>query len=276
LEGRVGHGFVALDKRRKIMTFASPVGVVLGLVPSTHPAATFIFKVLIALKGRNALILSPSHRAMAVSNQTGVLIREVLYEEGAPLDLVQWVGSDKGRDTVSALMRHPGISFILATGGPGLVKAAYQSGKPAIGVGPGNAPVLVCTDADIAIAAGNIVMSKAFDNGLVCCSENNLIVVESQVQAFTAALEGHGAAVLSTAEKERLLAVIVDPITPCLSVSISGQAASTLAERASIRRPYTIQVMVLPTREVSEHNPLVRENWLHFSACSALPTSKPA
>jgi acyl-CoA reductase-like NAD-dependent aldehyde dehydrogenase len=259
LEGRVGHGFVRIDKRHKLMTFASPMGVVLGLVPATHPAATFIFKVLIALKGRNALILSPSQRAIGVSNQVGELIRQILYEYGASLDLVQWVSAKKCRTTVGALMMHHGISFILATGGPGLVKAAYQSGKPAIGVGPGNAPVLVCADADLSLAARNIVMSKAFDNGLACASENNLIVVESRVEAFTSALEEHGAAVLSVEETERLLAVIVEPSTNRLRTSISGQAAETLAERALIERPYPIQVLVLPTHEVSEHNPLVRE-----------------
>ena len=259
LEGRVGHGCLAIDKRHKVMTIASPMGVVLGLVPATHPAATFIFKVLIALKGRNALILSPSQRAMGVSNQVGELVQQVLYEQGAPLGLVQWVSAKKSRSTASALMVHPDISFILATGGPGLVKAAYQSGKPAIGVGSGNAPVLVCADADLSLAASNIVMSKAFDNGLACCSENNLVVVESQVEAFAAALEEHGVAVLSAEETERLLAVIVDQSTNRLYASISGKAASTLAEWASISRPYTIQVLVLPTHEVSEHNPLARE-----------------
>src|SRR5690242_503778 len=179
LKGRVGQGRLSVDKRRKIMTFASPVGVVVGLVPATHPVATFIFKVLIALKGRNALILSPSRRAADVSNQIGVLIQKVLREQGAPPDLVQWIDASRGRAATATLMRHKGVSFILATGGPALVKAAYQSGKPAIGVGAGNAPVLVSSDADIAKAASNIVMSKAFDNGLACCSENNLVVVES-------------------------------------------------------------------------------------------------
>ncbi len=259
LEGRTGQGCLAVDKRNKVMTIASPVGVVLGLVPATHPVATFIFKVLIALKGRNALILSPSQRAMDVSNQVGELVQQVLYEHGAPLDLVQWVSAKKSRTTVSALMVHPGVSFILATGGPGLVKAAYQSGKPAIGVGSGNAPVLVCADADLSMAASNIVMSKAFDNGLACCSENNLIVVESRVEAFTAALEKHGAAVLTAEETQRLLTVIVDPSTNRLLASMSGKAASTIAEWASIRRPHSIQVLVLPTHEVSKHNPFARE-----------------
>ncbi len=259
LEGRVGQGCLAVDGRRKVMTLASPVGVVFGLVPATHPTATFIFKVLIALKGRNALILSPSRRASGVSNQVGELIQQVLCEQGAPPDLVQWVSAKQSPTTASALMAHPGISFILATGGPALVKAAYQSGTPAIGVGAGNAPVLVCADANLSEAASNIVRSKAFDNGLGCCSENHLVVVQSRMEAFKAALEEHEAAVLSQEETQRLLGVIVDPTTNRLHASISGQAASALAEWASIRRSSPIQVLVVPTHEVSQHNPLAGE-----------------
>ena len=259
LEGRIGHGPLAVDRRRRVMTVASPMGVVFGLVPATHPTATFIFKVLIALKGRNALILSPSRRASGVTNQMGKLIRQVLREQGAPPDLVQWVDASRDRTTTGAFMAHPGVSIILATGGPEMVKAAYRSGTPAIGVGAGNAPVLVCTDADLSRAASNIVMSKAFDNGLACCSENNLVVVESRLEAFTAALEEHEAAVLSAEEMQRLLGVILDSSTNRLHASMSGQAACTIAERASIRRPYPIQVLVVPTHEVSEHNPLARE-----------------
>lgn len=259
LEGRVGKGCFAVDKRRRVMTLASPVGVVFGLVPATHPTSTFIFKVLIALKGRNALILSPSRRAAGVSNQMGELIQQVLREQGAPPDLVQWIDTKKGGSIASALMEHPGVSFILATGGPALVKAAYQSGKPAIGVGAGNAPVLVCADADLNKAASNIVRSKTFDNGLACCSENNLVVVQSRLEAFNVALERHGAAVLSEEETHRLLAIIIDPDKNRLRSSIVGQPASAIASRSAIKRPYPIQVLVVPTHEVNEHNPLAYE-----------------
>jgi acyl-CoA reductase-like NAD-dependent aldehyde dehydrogenase len=156
-------------------------------------------------------------------------------------------------------MAHPGVSFILATGGPALVKAAYQSGTPAIGVGAGNAPVLVCADADLDEAASNIVRSKAFDNGMVCCSEHNLVVVQSQVEAFKHALERHGAAVLSEEETLSLLPTVVDPAKKRLASSIYGQLAADIAAQASIRRPYPIELLVVPTQEVSEHNPLARE-----------------
>jgi acyl-CoA reductase-like NAD-dependent aldehyde dehydrogenase len=126
-------------------------------------------------------------------------------------------------------------------------------------VGAGNAPVLVCADANLKQAAGNIVRSKTFDNGLACSSENNLVVVQSRVGAFTVALEEHGAAVLSAEETQRLLAVIVDPSTNRLQASIVGQTATDIAARAAIRRSSPIQVLVVPTHEVSEHNPLARE-----------------
>jgi len=259
LEGHVGQGCLSVDKRRKVMTLASPMGVVFALVPVTHPTSTFIFKVLIALKGRNALIVSPSRRASGVSRHIGELIRQVLREQGVPADLVQCIDTSMGENTASAFMSHPGVSFILATGGPALVKSAYQSGTPAIGVGAGNAPVLVCADADLREAASNIVSSRAFDNGLACCAENHLVVVQSRVETFQAALEEHGAAVLSAEETQRLLRVIVDPATNRLHASIIGQAASDIAERAAIRRSFPIQALVVPSHEVSEHNPLARE-----------------
>jgi acetaldehyde dehydrogenase / alcohol dehydrogenase len=193
LVGQVGHGRLSLDKRRKVTAFASPVGVVFGLIPATNPTSTFIFKVLICLKGRNAVILSPSQRASGVSNRLGELIQSVLREQGAPTDLVQWVSAKNSRTTALAFMQHPNIALILATGGPAMVKAAYQSGTPAIGVGAGNAPTLICTDANLNHAATCVVMSKSFDNGIVCCSEQNLVVVQSCVQAFRAALEQQGA-----------------------------------------------------------------------------------
>src|SRR5262245_26463922 len=175
LVGRIGHGEIGFDCQRQIAEVASPVGIVVGLIPATHPVATFIFKTLIALKGRNALILSPSRRAQQVSQQVGALIQQVLRANGAPADLVQWLGSGSSRPTVAALMSHPQVGLVLATGGRAMVRAAYTSGTPAIGVGPGNAPALISADADLGRAVRSIVRSKAFDNGLICGAENHLV-----------------------------------------------------------------------------------------------------
>jgi acyl-CoA reductase-like NAD-dependent aldehyde dehydrogenase len=137
LAGQVGLGEIGFDRDRRVVEIASPVGVIVGLVPATHPVATFIFKSLIAIKGRNAIIFSPSRRAQQVSQEVGRLIQKELVAHGAPLSLVQWIGTGNTRETTAALMSHRHVALVLATGGRAMVKAAYRSGTPAIGVGPG-------------------------------------------------------------------------------------------------------------------------------------------
>src|SRR3954447_19578677 len=157
LAGHSGHGLIGFDAQRQVAEVANPVGIVVGLVPATHPVATFIFKTLIAIKGRNALILSPSRRAQQVSNQVGALIQQVLRQHGAPAEAVQWVSAHSSHQLTATLMRHAGVGLVLATGGTAMVKVAYSSGTPAIGVGPGNAPVLISADADISYVARGTV-----------------------------------------------------------------------------------------------------------------------
>ena len=259
LQGQIGYGEIGFDVRRQIAEIANPVGVVVGLVPATHPVATFIFKVLIALKGRNAIILSPSRRAQRVSARVGTLIQRVLYEAGAPRHLVQWTGESNTREITTALMNHPGVAMVLATGGRAMVEAAYRSGKPAIGVGPGNAPALVGADADLRHVARSVVHSKAFDNGLICGAENHLVVDESIRASLIAELEQQGAAVLTDAESARFESVAVDPGTHRFVRPIVGQDASTLAALAHIERPYEIQLLVIPTTSVATDNYLAAE-----------------
>jgi acyl-CoA reductase-like NAD-dependent aldehyde dehydrogenase len=162
LAGQTANGLIGFDAERRVGEVARPVGIVVGLVPATHPVATFVFKALIALKGRNAVILCPSRRAQNVSRTVGALLQQVLRDAGAPAGLVQWVPAGSDRRTTTVLMRHPQVGLVLATGGAAMVKAAYRSGTPTIGVGPGNAPVLIHADADLAHAARSVVESKAF------------------------------------------------------------------------------------------------------------------
>jgi acyl-CoA reductase-like NAD-dependent aldehyde dehydrogenase/hypothetical membrane protein len=258
LVGQVGHGLIGVDPQRQIAEIASPVGIVVGLVPATHPVATFIFKALIAIKGRNALVVSPSRRAQHVSNQVGALIQQVLIQQGAPADLVQWVQSG-GRETSAALMSHPDVGLVLATGGAAMVKAAYRSGTPAIGVGPGNAPALIAADADVAHVAHSVVASKPFDNGLICGAENSLVVVTDLREGLIAELERHGAAVLRSAEAARLHNAVVDPQSQRFKPRVIGQPAATLAAWGNIQRPFEIQLLVVPTASVAEANYLAAE-----------------
>jgi len=258
LAGQTGYGEISFDKERLVAEIASPMGVIVGLVPATHPVATFIFKALIAIKGRNAIILSPSRRAHHVSQQAGMMIREALQSAGAPAGLVQWLG-DHSRETTAALMSHPRIGLLLATGGQAMVQAAYRSGTPAIGVGPGNAPALIGADADLAHAARSVVESKSFDNGLICGAENHLVVEASARSQLIAELMKQGAAVLTGSESARFQDEAVDPQTRRFASRLVGQDAATLARLAHIERPYTIQMLVIPSDAVSAENYLAVE-----------------
>jgi acyl-CoA reductase-like NAD-dependent aldehyde dehydrogenase len=259
LAGKIGQGVLGFDPQRQVAEVASPIGIVVGLIPATHPVATFIFKTLIAIKTRNALILSPSRRAQQVSNQIGTLIQQVLREHGAPADLVQWVRPGSRRETSAALIGHARVGLVLATGGAAMVRAAYRSGTPAIGVGPGNAPVLLAADADLVHAARSIVESKAFDNGLICGAENSLVVEATVRAGMIAELERAGAAVLTPDEAARFGHAAVDPQTHRFKPHIIGQDAATLAEWAHIKRPYSIQLLVVPTGAVTAENYLAAE-----------------
>ena len=250
--GRPASGLLTTDEMRRVTEIASPVGVVVGLVPATNPAATAIFKSLIAIKARNAMILSFPRAFREVGPRLGSLIQDALRASGAPADLVQWVKPGLSRKKTDILMRHPRVSLVLATGGASMVKAAYRSGTPTIGVGPGNAPALICEDADLQHAADCVVMSKSFDNGLVCGSENNLVVVEAVHDAFVAALKQAGAAVLNPAEVRRFTEAVVVAPKQQFRNEIVGQSAATIASAVGITRDYPIQLIVVPADHTSD------------------------
>lgn len=259
LVGKPGSGLLRQDSGRHIAELASPVGVVFGLIPRTHPVATFVFKVLIALKGRNALILSSHHAARHVADQTGVLIAGVLQEHGAPAHLVQWLGEGADRETTVRFMRHPDVGLVLATGGAGMVRAAYSSGTPAIGVGPGNAPTWICADADLDRAAESVVESKSYDNGIVCASENNLIVDARVREAFVAALERRGALVLRETDLQRFIAAVFEGADGHVRRELHGLPAARLAEAAGVRFEGPIRLIVVPASTSEVRGPLGRE-----------------
>ena len=250
--GRPASGLLTTDVARRVTEIASPVGVVVGLVPATNPAATAIFKSIIAIKARNAMILSFPRAFRDVGPRLGSIIQEALRAAGAPVDLVQWVKPGLSRKKTDVLMRHPQVSLVLATGGASMVKAAYRSGTPTIGVGPGNAPTLICEDADLQHAADCVVMSKSFDNGLVCGSENNLVVVEPVRDAFVAALKKAGAAILTPHEVRRFTEAAVVAAKQQFRNEVIGQSAATIAAAAAIVRDYPIQLIVVPADPASD------------------------
>ena len=238
LTGEPGVGVIGSSEMGALIEIAEPMGVIVGLIPVTNPVATLVFKALICIKARDALIASCHRDAAAVGARTAGLLRHVLARHGACADLVQAIPRRPDRQVTAALMRHPGVAMILATGGTAVVTAAYSSGTPAIGVGPGNAPAWICADADLQAAAQMVVASKAFDHGIICGSENNLVVDQSVRGPFTVALRAAGAAVLSPADCDRLARAAFDARDGRLRRAVLGQPATAIATRpASPSRP---------------------------------------
>ena len=259
IEGQPAAGLIRSDDARRVSDIASPMGVIFGLIPLTNPVSTFVFKVLISLKGRNSIILSCHRDAQGVGNRTGEIIESVLKKYDAPANLVQWVKGRGSRKKTMMFMKHPDIALILATGGPSMVKAAYSSGTPAIGVGAGNAPVWITADADLQAAAQMVVSSKSFDNGVLCGSENNLVVDASVLQEFTQALEASGAKVLTSDEKHRFMVKAFDAETHTIQRDLIGKSAMVIAQKTDIKPKGEIKLIVIPAALDELSTPLAHE-----------------
>ena len=261
LAGKPGIGVIAADPISRVTEIASPAGVVFGIVPITNPVATAVFKTLIALKARCAVILSFHRGCLGVGNAVCEIMERVLEQQGVPPDLLQWVRQRSSRAKTARFMSHPHVSLILATGGAGMVTAAYSSGTPALGVGPGNAPAYIAGDADVDAAALCIASSKPYDNGLICGAEHNLVVDATVRETFIAALERHGAAVLNPNEAHGFAARAVASDGRAFVPQMIGQAAASIAAVAGITRPYPIKLIVVPagTEEVDRGGPLAHE-----------------
>ena len=259
LVGKQGVGVVGSSKQEALTEIIDPMGVVLGLIPMTNPVATLVFKALICIKARDALIVSCHRDAANVGAMTVDLLRQTLRRYGASVDLVQSVPRRPTRRTTTLLMRHPGVSMILATGGAAMVKAAYSSGTPAIGVGSGNAPAWVCADADVEATARTVVASKAFDHGIICGSESNLVVDRSVRDSFVDALRRAGAAVLNAAECDRVARVAFDDRDGRLRRAVLGQAATAIAAAAGIKVPAGTRLLVAPIPRHAVSGPYGRE-----------------
>jgi acetaldehyde dehydrogenase / alcohol dehydrogenase len=239
---------------------ASPVGVIFGLIPMTSPVSTIVFKTLVALKGRNALIFSCHRGASWVGNRTGEVIRSILSAHGAPVDLVQWIRQRSSRKKTEMFMRHRDVSLILATGGVSMVKAAYSSGTPTIGVGPENAPAWVCADADPDEAARLVVGSKSFDYGVVCGSEHQLLVDAAVRELFLAALQTYGARVLTSEEVAHFTERAFDAKTGHLQRKFVGQSAQRIARATGMKQQELLpRLIVAPVTRDAIEGPYGRE-----------------
>lgn len=246
-------GVIRRDEEKRLYEIAEPYGVVVGIVPVTNPTSTAIFKILIALKTRNSIVLSPHPRAVRCIGEVARIAAEAATRAGAPRDLVLCLSKPTLAGTEEA-MKHRETALILATGGPGLVKAAYSSGKPAIGVGPGNAPAFVERTADIELAAEAIVQSQVFDNGTLCCSEQALVVDAPVKAALVAAMKARDAWFCSAEETAKLGRLVVKG--RALNPAIVGLYPRLIAEMAGFAVPRDTTVLVAEQQGVGWDHPV--------------------
>ena len=250
-------GVLATDDTFGTITIAEPIGLICGIVPTTNPTSTAIFKALISLKTRNGIIFSPHPRAKNATNKAADIVLQAAIAAGAPKDIVGWIDQPTV-ELSNQLMHHPDINLILATGGPGMVKAAYSSGKPAIGVGAGNTPVVIDETADIKRAVASILMSKTFDNGVICASEQSVIVVDSAYDAVRERFASHGGYLLQGKELKAIQDIILK--NGALNAAIVGQPATKIAELAGISVPATTKILIGEVKLVDESEPFAHEN----------------
>ncbi|MHB1036000.1 MAG: aldehyde dehydrogenase family protein [Pirellulales bacterium] len=251
-------GVISDDPITGIVEIAQPMGPILAIIPVTNPTSTVIFKALIALKTRNPIIFSPSPRARACSDETARICYEAALAADAPEHCIQWLG-DCSHELTQAVMRHRSLALILATGGAGLVKIAYSSGTPAIGVGSGNVPVYVERSADLSFAAEQIMISKLFDYGTICASEQALVVEEAIAEPLAAEFRKRKAHFLSDAQVKRLESFAFDADRNAVNPEIVGQPAPRIAELAGLDVPADVELLVAPLAGVGPAWPLSSE-----------------
>lgn len=239
---------------RKVIEIAEPFGVVAAVVPSTNPTSTAIYKLLIAMKARCAIVLSPHPAAVRCITRTAEIMESAARSAGAPEGAINWMTAVSLEGT-QALMQHRDVSVILATGGMGLVRAAYSAGKPAYGVGPGNAPAYIESSADIQKAVRDIVTGKTFDNGLLCSSENSVVVDESIAGEVRREFQSQGGYFLSESERDALTEVLITP-QQLPNPSLVGKSALEISERAGISPPSGTRVLMVELDGVGRDYPL--------------------
>ena len=250
-------GVIKNDKTNGTKIVAEPLGVIAGIIPTTNPTSTAIFKSLISLKTRNAIIFSPHPRAKKSTIAAAKLILDAAVAAGAPKNIIAWI-DEPSLDLTQQLITHPQVDTILATGGPSMVKAAYSSGKPALGVGAGNTPAVIDETADIQMAVSYILMSKTFDNGMICASEQSIVAVDDVYEAVKKELVYRGAYLLSKKESEQLGKIILNE-NMTVNAAIVGQSAATIAKLAGFEVPAHTKVLVSEETSTARENPFAHE-----------------
>ena len=252
-------GVIAEDKEQGLVSIAEPVGVICGVTPTTNPTSTTIFKALIALKTRNSIVFAFHPSAQKSSAEAARIVRDAAIEAGAPKDCIQWI-EEPSIEATGLLMNHPKIATVLATGGPGMVKAAYSTGKPALGVGAGNVPAYIAADAKVKRAVNDIILSKSFDNGMICASEQAAIVDAAIYDEVKAEFEAHQCVIISKkADIAKLEKVVLNEARTAVNGAIVGHSAIEIAEKAGLKVPAGTKLLLAEIPDATMEHPLALE-----------------
>ena len=252
-------GVIAEDKEQGLVSIAEPVGVICGVTPTTNPTSTTIFKALIALKTRNSIVFAFHPSAQKSSAEAARIVRDAAIEAGAPKDCIQWI-EEPSIEATGLLMNHPKVATVLATGGPGMVKAAYSTGKPALGVGAGNVPSYIAADAKVKRAVNDIIVSKTFDNGMICASEQAAIVDAAIYDEVKAEFEAHQCVIISKkADIAKLEKVVLNEARTAVNGAIVGHSAIEIAEKAGLKVPAGTKLLLAEIPDATMEHPLALE-----------------
>ena len=245
-----------------ILEIAEPFGIIAGVTPTTNPTATTMFKCLSAIKGRNVIILAFHPRAQQCSAEAARALLEAAVDAGAPANCIQWV-EEPSVEATNALMTHPDISMVIATGGGAMVKAAYSSGHPALGVGPGNVPVYIEKTANLNMAVGDIIASKTFDYGTLCLTEQSVIFDDASVATRALALfVEKGAYLCSMEEKALLEEIMFDKARGVVAAQVVGQSPQKIAQLAGFSVPDAVNLLLVPLTAIGS------EDWMSHEKLS--------
>ncbi len=266
-------GIIDENEEEDYFDIAEPVGVIAGITPVTNPTATTLFKCIISLKTRNPIIFAFHPSSQKCSVEAARTVRDAAVRAGAPADCIQWI-DEPSIDATQALMNNDGISLILATGGSSMVKSAYSAGKPALGVGPGNVPCYIEKSADIKRAVTDLILSKTFDNGMICASEQAVIIDQDIYASVVEYMTKLGCYFVKEEEKKKLEKLAIDEKKCAMNPQIVGQSANTIAKMAEIEVPQDTKILIAPLEEVGEAYPLSREKLCPILACYKVKNSE--
>lgn len=251
-------GVIERDMQKGIIKVASPLGIVAGITPVTNPTSTTMFKIIISIMGRNPIIFSFHPSAINCSIMAAKILLDAAVKAGAPENCIQWI-EEPSIEKTNALINHPGIAITLATGGAGMVKSAYSTGKPALGVGPGNVPAYFEKSCDIRRSVNDLVVSKTFDNGMICASEQAVIVDEEIYEEVKKEFERNRAYIVPKKDIKKLEEYVINKETHILNPDIVGQSAIDIAQNAGIIVPEGTKLLIGEVKGVGEKYPLTHE-----------------